>query len=80
MNVLNFKFLFLTFPAEAPILRREIHFNSLKSFRNLSWFGSVESIFYLHIQLHHIFGTSLKFLLTPLAEYTRHLRVADGIG
>ena len=60
MNVLNFKFLFLTFPAEAPILRKEVHFKSLKSFRDLSWCGRLESIFYLHIVLNHTFGILLK--------------------
>ena len=60
MSVLNFKFLFLTFPAQAPILRKEVHFKSLKSFRDLSWCGRLESMFYLHTELHHTFGTSLK--------------------
>ena len=60
MNVLNFKFLFLTFPAEAPILRRYVQLKSLKSFRDLPWCGSLESIFYPHIVPHHTYGTSLK--------------------
>ena len=46
MNVLNFKFLFLIFPAEAPILHMEVQLNSLKSFRDLPRCGSLESIFY----------------------------------
>ena len=70
MNVLNFKFLFLTFPAEATILLRVVQFNSLKSFRDLSC-GSTESILHPHRVLHHNFGTLLKlFLLTALAEHT----------
>ena len=60
MNILNFKFIFLTSPAEAQILRREVQLNSLKSFRDFPWCGSLESIFYPHIVLHHTFGTSLK--------------------
>ena len=60
MNVLNFKFIFLTFPAEARILRREVQLNSLKSFRDLPWCGSLDSIFSPHIVLRHTFGTSLK--------------------
>ena len=31
MDVLNLKFLFLTFPAEAQILHREVQLNSLKN-------------------------------------------------
>ena len=60
MNVLNFKFLFFTFPAEAPILLREVQLSSLKSFRDLLWCGSIESVFYPHIVLHYTFGTSPK--------------------
>ena len=60
MNILNFKFLFLTFPAEAQILCREVQLNSLKSLRDLPWCCSLESIFYPHMVLHHTFGTSLK--------------------
>ena len=60
MSVLNFKFIFLTFPAEAPILRREIQLNSLKCFRDLPWCGSLESMFYHSTELHHTFHISLK--------------------
>ena len=60
MNVLNFKFLFLTFPAEAQILCMDVQLNNLKCFKDWPWCGSLESIFYPHIVLQNTFGTSLK--------------------
>ena len=78
MNVINFKFLFLTFPAEAPNLCREIQLNSLRGFRNMSCCGSTESISYLQIVLHHTFGISLKYYCWHPWPNTRNM--ADGIG
>ena len=60
MNILYFKFLFLTFPVEAQILCMDDQLNNLKCFKDLSWCGSLESIFSPHIVLKDTFGTSLK--------------------
>ena len=71
MNFLNFKFLFLTFPAEAPILLREVQWNSLKGFRGLPWCGSLGSIFYPHsTATSHFWHFTETFLVTPLAKHT----------
>jgi hypothetical protein len=68
MNVINFKFPFLTFPAGPPIFRREIQLNSLKISRDLSCCGNRKQFISTHTDKSHVWQFTETFLLKPLAE------------
>lgn len=52
--------LFVIFPAEAPVLCREVQLKSLKNVKDFPRCGSLESIFCPHTLLHYTCGTSVK--------------------